>query len=189
MIIEVGRNYFDMNETNLNASAEDGRWGLSRSEKTYSVIGIDAYRLPYIPWHLTTQEFFLEAKEHLQDDGVVVINVGRTPEDRRLIEALASTMGTVFPSIHVVDVPGTFNTIIYATMQETSPENLVYNVLTLEEQGAPEVLLEVINRAISNLQPAPGPGIVFTDDMAPIEKLTNSIVIEFALNESLEILR
>lgn len=189
MIIEVGRKYFDMNEPNLNASAEDGRWGLSRSEKTYSVIGIDAYRLPYIPWHLTTQEFFLEAKEHLQDDGVVVINVGRTPEDRRLIEALASTMGTVFPSIHVVDVPGTFNTIIYATMQETSPENLVYNVLTLEEQGAPEVLLEVINRAISNLQPAPEPGIVFTDDMAPIEKLTNSIVIEFALNESLEILR
>ncbi len=31
-IIQVGRQYFDMNEPNLNAIAQDGRWGLERSE-------------------------------------------------------------------------------------------------------------------------------------------------------------
>ena len=30
--------------------------------KRYLVIAIDAYRPPYIPWHLTTVEFFSEAR-------------------------------------------------------------------------------------------------------------------------------
>jgi spermidine synthase len=84
-IIEVGREYFDMNEPNLNAIAQDGRWGLERSGQQYSLIGIDAYRPPYIPWHLTTQEFFQTVREHLTGDGVAVINVGRAPDDRRLV--------------------------------------------------------------------------------------------------------
>ncbi|MBN1264094.1 MAG: fused MFS/spermidine synthase [Anaerolineales bacterium] len=188
-IIEVGRTYFDMTEPNLNAVASDGRWGLNHSGKSYSVIGIDAYRLPYIPWHLTTQEFFMESAEHLTDNGVVVINVGRTPNDRRLINALAATMGSVFPSVHVVDVSGTFNTILYATVLPTEPENLVYNLLSLQESGANPVLIDTIELAITNLQETPADGMVFTDDVAPIEKLTNAIIIQFALNESLEILR
>jgi len=188
-IIEVGREYFDMTEANLNAQAADGRWGLAHSDSKYSVIGIDAYRLPYIPWHLTTQEFFIEASDHLKEDGVVVINVGRTPDDRRLIEALSATMKTVFPSVHVVDVPGTFNTILYATVQPTKPENLVYNLLSLQENGSSQVLINIVDNAIAHLQETPDMGTVFTDDIAPIEKLTNAIIIQFALNESLEILR
>ena len=43
---------------NLNAVAQDGRWGLEHSKRQYTIIGVDAYRPPYIPWHLTTQEFF-----------------------------------------------------------------------------------------------------------------------------------
>ncbi len=54
-IIEVGRQYFDMNEPNLNAIAQDGRWGLEHSDRKYTIIGVDAYRPPYIPWHLTTR--------------------------------------------------------------------------------------------------------------------------------------
>jgi predicted membrane-bound spermidine synthase len=57
-IIRVGQEYFGMTESNLNPIAQDGRWGLEHSEHTYTIIGVDAYRPPYIPWHLTTQEFF-----------------------------------------------------------------------------------------------------------------------------------
>jgi hypothetical protein len=49
-IVAVGRQYFDMNEPNLNVIVQDGRWALAHSRNTYSVIGVDAYRLPYIPW-------------------------------------------------------------------------------------------------------------------------------------------
>ena len=188
-IIKVGRDWFDMNEPNLNAIPEDGRWGLAHSEYRYSVIGVDAYRLPYIPWHLTTQEFFQLVLNHLESDGVLVINVGRTPEDRRLIEALAGTIGSVFPSVYVVDVPFTFNTIIYATAQSTTAENLVANELALVGMDAPPLLVDVVHRTIQNLQPTPVSSIVFTDDWAPIEQLTNAIALRFILTGSVESLR
>jgi spermidine synthase len=102
-IIEVGQEYFDMNMPNLNAIAQDGRVGLARSQEKYDIIAVDAYRPPYIPAHLTTQEFFLMAKDHLQPDGVLVVNVGRSPTDRKLVDQIASTIQTVFPSVYTVD--------------------------------------------------------------------------------------
>jgi predicted membrane-bound spermidine synthase len=188
-IVATGQLLFSMNEPNLNVIVADGRWGLSHSQHQYSVIGVDAYRLPYIPWQMTTQEFFLEAFNHLTSDGVMVINVGRTPDDRRLIEAMVGTVGSVFPSVHVVDVPNTFNTILYGTVQPSRPENLVANQLLLESEGAPLALLDSITRAIENLQPTPDSDVVFTDDWAPVERLTNAMAIQFILGGELEILR
>ena len=189
VIIEVGRKYFDMTEPNLNAIAADGRYGIQHSDHAYSVIGVDAYRLPYIPWHLTTKEFFQEVRDHLTADGVVAINVGRTFEDRRIIEAMAGTLKSVFPSVHLVDVPDTFNSILYATVQPTSFENLLYNYAYQKEMGADPLLLDILERTIMNLQPVPESLIVFTDERAPIEQLTDSIAIRFVLQGNINILR
>jgi len=180
-IIRVGREYFDMNEPNLNAIVADGRWGLEQSNELYSVIAVDAYRAPYIPWQLTSVEFFQSVADHLDDRGVLAINVGRTAEDRRLIEALAGTIQAVFPSVHLVDVPGSFNSLLYATREPTQATNLVENLLALEEQGAPPELLDVLNRAALNIRTTPDTDIIFTDDRAPVERLINSIVLQFAL--------
>lgn len=180
-IIEVGRDYFAMNEENLNAIVADGRWGLNHSPYQYSVIAIDAYRPPYIPWQLTTQEFFQEVYEKLEQDGVMVINVGRTPGDRRLINALVGTMSIVFQSIYVVDVPNSFNSIVYATVQPTTLENLIENISRLEASGETGILLNVLRRTNANIQETPISEVVFTDDLAPVERLINSIVIRFAL--------
>ena len=180
-IIRVGREYFDMNEPNLNPIVADGRWGLEHSDELYSVIAIDAYRAPYIPWQLTSVEFFQGVADHLDDRGVLAINVGRTANDRRLIEALAGTIQAVFPSVYLVDVPGSFNSLLYATREPTKATNLVENLLALEDSGAPSVLLEVLNRAIMNIRTTPDTDIVFTDDQAPVEQLINSIVLQFVL--------
>lgn len=182
-IVEVGREYFAMNEPNLNVIVQDGRWALARSDRRYSVIGVDAYRLPYIPWNLTTREFFEEARAHLTKDGVLVINVGRTFDDRRLIEAMVGTLQAVFPSVHVVDVEGTFNSILYATVQPSTPENLAVNLAYMDE-NTPALLREAAQRALDNLQPTPASSVVFTDDVAPVEQLTNSIVLRFILSGS-----
>jgi spermidine synthase len=184
-IIQVGREYFGMTEGNLNAIAADGRWGLDHSKHKYSVIAVDAYRPPYIPWHLTTQQFFTIVADHLSDDGVLVINVGRTPTDRRLINAMVGTIGSVFPSVYVVDVPGTFNSIVYATLRPTQPENLRMNLARLGRSGAPAVLLDVLQKSVAGLQPTPVSNTVFTDDHAPVEQLVNSIVIRFILGEGM----
>ncbi|MBI3760724.1 MAG: fused MFS/spermidine synthase, partial [Chloroflexi bacterium] len=179
-VVQVGRDYFAMTERNLNVIVEDGRYALNRSRGRYSVIGVDAYRLPYIPWQLTTREFFEAVRAHLTDDGALVINVGRTNKDRRLIEAMAGTLRAVFPSVYVVDVPQSFNSILYATVQPTQAKNLHLNLAAFGA-GTHPLLYDSIARAIVNLQPTPESTTVFTDDVAPIEQLTNSIVIQFVL--------
>ncbi len=186
-IVEVGQRFFNMTEPNLNVLVQDGRWGLEHSTRCYQIISIDAYRPPYIPAHLTTREFFTIVREHLSEDGVMVINVGRAPNDRRLIDALGGTILTVFPTIHVMDVPNTFNSIIFATVQPTHRDNLLANFLYLQQrQDVAPLLLDSMQLTIANLQPSPEPGIIFTDDQAPIEWLTNNMVLSFLLNSNLE---
>ncbi len=187
-VIEVGRKYFGMNEPNLNVVIQDGRWGLEHSPNRYQIISVDAYRPPYIPWHLTTQEFFQVVRLHLTDDGVMVINVGRGPDDRRLINALASTILSVFPSVHVVDVPQTLNSIIFASVRTTTDENLKLNLAYLESLGnVHPLLLETAKTAAANLQPSPAPGPIFTDDLAPVEWITNDMILRFLFSgEKLE---
>lgn len=186
-IVDVGQKYFEMTEPNLNVIVQDGRWGLAHSQKRYNIISVDAYRPPYIPWHLTTREFFQETYDHLTGDGVLVINVGRASEDRRLINAISATISAVFPSVFVMDVPGTFNSIIYATVQPGDPANLDANLAYLNNRGDTHpLLLSSVQKALANLRPVEPGGQVFTDDLAPIEQITNSMVMNFFLSGDVE---
>lgn len=181
-IIAVGREYFDMREPNLNAIPEDGRWGLEHSPYLYSVIAIDAYRPPYIPWHLTTKEFFRSVHSRLEPSGALAINVWRTPQDRRLVDAMAATIGEVFPSVHVVDVPDTFNSVIFATVKQTGDANLLENLRMLNAaENTHPLLLDALTVAAVNAKPTPQGGVIFTDDLAPVERIANSIVLRFVL--------
>ncbi|MBN1313327.1 MAG: fused MFS/spermidine synthase [Anaerolineae bacterium] len=180
-IVEVGRKYFGMNEENLNVIIQDGRYALATSTRTYDVIGIDAYRMPYVPWHLTTVEFFQEAHDHLTERGVVVINAGRTVNDRRVVDAFAVTLGHVFPSVHVVDIPYACNSVLVATVQPTVPENLTVNLSRLPSDVHP-LLPKIIAMAYQQIRPTPQDGLLFTDDRAAVELLTDSILVNFALS-------
>lgn len=189
-IIEVGREYFDMTLPNLNAYAADGRWGLEHSPYRYDIIVVDAYRPPYIPPHLTTREFFAICADHLTDDGVLAINIGRAPNDRRLINDLAATIRTVLPSAHVMDLPYTFNSILFATKQPTSRDNLAYNLTALRaDPNVPLLLLSAAAITYTSLQPDPIGGVVYTDDRSPIEWVTNSLVLNFILTGGVEELK
>ena len=76
----------------------------------------------------------------------MVINVGRSPADRRLIQHLVGTIRSVFPSVYVMDIPDTFNSIIYATVQPTTIQNLYDNLLSLYTQkDINRVLIHAIN--------------------------------------------
>ncbi|MBN1427454.1 MAG: fused MFS/spermidine synthase [Anaerolineae bacterium] len=180
-IVSVGREYFGMNEPNLNVIVQDGRYALATSTRSYDVIGIDAYRMPYVPWHLTTVEFFQEAYDHLTERGVVVINAGRTASDRRVVDAFAVTLGQVFASVHVIDIPNTCNSVLVATVQQTTPENLIENMSQLPADIHP-LLPKIIAMAHRQIRPTAQEGMLFTDDRAAVELLTDSILVNFALS-------
>src|SRR5687767_311730 len=132
-IVEVGQTYFGMTMPNLSIIIGDGRLNLERRPHKYDIIAVDAYRPPYIPPHMTTQEFFQIAADHLTEGGVLAINSASVPGDRRLINGLATTMSTIFPSIYTVDIPGSLNTVIFATKQPTMPENFATNLVSLSQ--------------------------------------------------------
>ena len=181
-IVEVGRKYFDMNMSNLNVIIGDGRLNLERSEQKYDIIAVDAYRPPYIPPHMTTQEFFEICASHLTENGVLTINSASVPGDRRLINGLATTMATVFPSIYTVDIPGSLNTMIFATKQKTIPENFAMNLLALSNDPTVNpLLITTMQVTFANLKTGFEPTTVFTDDHAPIEWIVNDMVIRFIL--------
>ena len=90
--VEFGWRYFDMNLPKLNVIVQDARFALTRLGGDCYVMGIDAYRSPYVPWQLTTREFFAEVRAHLAEDRVVIINVGRTETDRRPVAPLTATL-------------------------------------------------------------------------------------------------
>ncbi|MBX3047557.1 MAG: fused MFS/spermidine synthase [Anaerolineales bacterium] len=186
-LIEVGRQLFGMTMPNLNAIAADGRMGLRNSPHSYDLIQVDAYRPPYIPPHLTTVEFFSLCREKLSEHGVLTINVGRTPSDRRLVDALVATLSQVFASVHVMDVPNSFNSIVYATVQPTSFDDLQANYIRLHgEPGVHPLLLTVIERALVNRQQTPTGGLVLTDERAPVEWIVNSMVLNFFTSDGVE---
>jgi predicted membrane-bound spermidine synthase len=186
-IVAVGRKYFGMTMPNLTVYIEDGRWGLEHSQHQYDLIAVDAYRPPYIPPHMTTQEFFQIVYNHLTDDGVMAINVGRAPGDRSLIDGLSTTIATVFPSIHIMDIPNTLNSIVYASKQPTSVDDLFDNYNALAARGdVHPLLLTAISSTIVNMQPGYETTQVFTDDKAPIEWLTNNLIVNFLLHGDVE---
>jgi spermidine synthase len=174
-IVDVGKKYFDMNESNLNVIIADGRAALANSPYHYNVVAIDAFRVPYIPWHLTTREYFLDVRDHLTSDGVLAINVGHTPDNHDLVDAIARTAQTVFPSVHVIDVSGSFNSIVYATIQPTSFSNLQANITDAQHP----LVRSITQLALKNRHNFATSGVIFTDDKAPIEQMTNAIVLNF----------
>ena len=186
-IIEVGRRYFNENLPNLAVHIGDGRWNLEQSPQKYDIIAVDAYRPPYIPAHMTTQEFFQICFDHLSDRGALGINVGSVPGDRRLINGLATTMAAVFPSVYIVDVPGTLNSMIFATRQPTTSADLTTNLMAFSHRAdIHPLLLSAMGTAFANLKPGYQTTQVFTDDRAPIEWIVNDMVIRFALGGQLQ---
>ncbi|RPJ01569.1 MAG: spermine synthase [Chloroflexi bacterium] len=192
-IVEAGRRYMGMTMPNLNVLVEDGRFGLNELDHKYTMIGIDAYRVPYVPWHLTTVEFFEEVHDHLTSDGVLTINVGRTQTDRRLIETMTRTLLDVFPTVHTLDVPNSYNTILVATRQSTTWDNLLTNRNTIRANQSTLLpsengwlLTAALDLASSSYYPTVASGEIFTDDRAPVESLVDSMVIEFLLSGQAE---
>jgi len=168
----------------------DGRLNLDRSQNQFDIIAIDAYRPPYIPPHMTTLEFFEISASHLTEAGVLTLNVGSVPGDRRLIDGLATTLAVLFPSVHIMDIPGTLNTMIFATKQPTTPANFAANLTRLaQDTSLNPLLVTTMASTFANLKEGYETTTVFTDDLAPIEWIVNGMVINFVLRGGLEFLQ
>ena len=176
-ILDVAHRYFHLDEPNVHPVVADARYWLDTQAGKYDVVVMDAYRQPYIPFHLTTREFFSEVRDHLAPGGVAVVNAGRTATDYRLVDALASTMAAVYPSVFLVDVPAFSNTLIYASTEPTTVQDVEHNLGLIAEPVARDVARSVIDDG--RLRVSPYHSQVFTDDLAPVERLIDEIIFGY----------
>ncbi len=177
-IVAVGRKYFGMTEPNLHVFVADGRPFIRTTNATYDVIAIDAFQQPYIPFQLTTVEFFQELRAHLSPHGVICLNAGHTRTDFRLIQAFVNTLHQVFPSVYTFNVPNTFNTEIMATVQPTSLSTFQANMSAIPADTLLGTVAQEVAPVAQVALAQPG-GIVFTDDRAPVEQLIDQLLIDY----------
>jgi hypothetical protein len=151
----------------------DGRTYLQAHDDRYGAIFLDAFRQPYIPFYLTTREFWQLSRDRLRTGGMVMANVGRVPGDSRLPDAIAGTMATIFPSVYRWPA-GRFNDIVVGFDEAVSPEQLRRRLAQ-----APGALAGIARDAerLAAVGPASDP---LTDDEAPVEWLTDQMIVRYA---------
>jgi spermidine synthase len=179
-IVNLAQRYFHMNEPNLHVIVQDGRYFLQTTKQQYDVIGIDAYQQPYVPFQLTTSEFFHEVRSHLTPTGVAVVNAGRTCCDFRLVEALAQTMRSVFTNVYIIDTQRFENSMVIGTNAPTSLSNFYTNTARLTNPALKSIAAASI--AYGHMREEKTTTIYFTDDRAPVEQLIDQIIFDAIRN-------
>ncbi len=174
-IIKAGKSLFDMEGPNLTSHHMDGRVFLTSTEKSYDIVLIDAYKQPYIPFHLTTREFFEEVRGHLKKDGLVAINVASLGPNSRVLRLLKNTMASVYENVYVFNPPGTLNYIILALPSEPVFE------LNAVEPGLKGVV-EDAARGLTRVE-FDNHLMVLSDDRAPVEVYTDLMIFDYIMNE------
>ncbi len=170
----IGRRYFDLRAPRLRTITADARPFLRRTTARYDAILVDAYRQPYIPFYLATKEFFALVRDRLRPGGVVLVNVGHPKGSPRLERVLGATMGSVFATV-VRDPSEDVNTQLLATAGAASGARLLARAESL-----PRGLRAVARATAARLAPRLRGGRVYTDDVAPVEWLIDSSIVQFA---------
>lgn len=170
---DVGRRLFDMHAPHLRVHTADARPYLRADDRRYDAILVDAYRQPYIPFYLSTKEFFALVRKHLNPGGVVVINVGHPEGSTDLEKVLAATMRPSFPTV-LRDPSAAVSTMLVGL---TAPQSTAPPAAVL-----PPELVPAGEEALARLTPALEGGVVYTDDHAPVEWLVDASILDVAAN-------
>ena len=173
-LFDVGHRYFDLDNRNMEEFEEDARPWLDRSAGGYDAIMVDAYRQPYVPFYLATEEFFDLAREKLAPGGVVAVNVGHPEGNDDLEQVLGRTMAEVFPSVMRYAAEDT-NSLLVAGEGPLSGERLRAAAGSL-----PAPLRRPAATAAAALEPRLPGGEVYTDDRAPVEWLIDASLLGYA---------
>jgi spermidine synthase len=171
-LTELGRRFLDLRNPRMRVFTEDARPWLERSAGGYDAIMVDAYRQPYIPFYLTTREFFELARERLAPGGIAIVNVGHPEGSEELERVLGATMAAAFPRVLRYPIEDT-NTLLVGGDGALSAARL-------RRPSLPRELRPLALDAAAELRPRLPGGEVFTDDHAPVEWLVDSSLLEYA---------
>ncbi len=170
-ITDLAHTYFYLPE-DLSVTTYDGRAYLGGTDKKYDVIMVDAYQDITIPFQMSSVEFFTMVKDHLKEDGVMVVNMNMysgelDPENPSINTYLADTIASVFGNVVTVKVPNYTNTELFATDNDDFIARMTDNAGLEKEENLKNIIAIVADKyEIYN-----GGDNIMTDDRAPVELL------------------
>ena len=175
-LTKVGQEKFGLAGPNLHLHTADARPFLRSSDRRWDAILIDAYRQPYIPFYLVTEEFFALVRDRLNPGGVVMVNVGHPEQSDDLEKTLSATMETAFPTV-LRDPSQQVNTVLLGARGPASGAA----IRRAATGGAiPRGLVPTAREASRRLAPALPGGETYTDDRAPVEWLIDESILSVA---------
>jgi spermidine synthase len=173
----LGKRYFGLAGPGLHTYTADARPWLAASRARYDMIVLDAYRQPYIPYYLLTREFFDSIRSHLDRGGSVVVNVGHVPGSDALERVVSATLRSVF-GVVVRDAVNATNSLVMASRSPVAGTRIAAALRTL-----PAELGTLAAAAAGRVRPALRGGSVYTDDLAPVEWLTDLSLLKYAAGQ------
>ena len=166
-ITDLAWRYFDL-PGEVQVTEYDGRAFLQAVDTKYDVILVDAYQDITIPFQMSSVEFFTLVREHLDEGGVMAVNMNMHSDGEGSInESLCDTIAAVFPTAVTADVRGNTNRELFACVEGDPAERLAENLAKL----APGELRGMMETVGARLIPVTGGSHVLTDDRAPVEVL------------------
>ena len=110
-VIELAIEHFELKPNDTFQIVErDGRIHMVRDRTTHDVIMVDAYRGPFVPFHMLTREFYQTAKRRLNPGGVLAQNIEPTT---MLFDAAVATLASVFETVELYPSGGNVVAIAY----------------------------------------------------------------------------
>jgi hypothetical protein len=113
----------------------------------------------------------------------VVVNVGRSETDFRLVHALSSTLSAVFQSVWLVDVHGYDNTMVIASNDVVTIEDIRARLGSAVPGSNPQIVAAEVF-ADGNLRMNAAHDTPYTDDRAPVETLIDRMIFDEARKET-----
>ncbi|MBO4908709.1 MAG: fused MFS/spermidine synthase [Lachnospiraceae bacterium] len=179
-ITELAHTYFDLPE-DINVYTYDGRAFLEADAGKYDVILVDAYQDITIPFQMSSSEFFNLVKDHLKENGIMVMNMNMHGNGETDITTyLSDTVASVFPNVATVNVIGSTNRELFASVNVDLFKSLEYNADFSSDDG----LTYQLGKVMAGLTAYEGTGLIFTDDKAPVE-LLGMEVIDTLINDEI----
>jgi hypothetical protein len=174
-VTRLARRWLGLGEIpRLHVVTADARPFLRRTHERFDLIAVDAYRQPYVPFYLATREFFRLARDRLTPGGAIALNVATVPGDHRLAEGIAGTLATVFPQVVTWQAQRLNQLVIGLLRPEPLPE------LRRRLRSGPRPLAPLRELLARHLHPAAPSGDPWTDDRAPVEWITDRMIVEYA---------
>lgn len=179
-VVEAGKRWFDDDDPRVNPIVMDGRIFLQMTDRRYDLVMMDAYRQPYIPFHLVTVEFFQQVRAHMKDDAVLAVNVASVRGvSRDLAAMIYRTMKEVFPTVLLLQATQSNDVLIATTM----PKDMFLGAVNGEALPDGSALDRVKRRLRGKVKgPVEGweTARVLTDDQAPVEMAWDMMAIDYA---------